>query len=93
MEEKQISPKKKGNIIIENRQNMSVSGITDVESFDTDKIILLTPDGTLTVTGSDMRVKKLSAESGEAFIEGGINGCIYADGKHEKEGFLRMVLK
>ena len=39
MEEKQISPKKKGNIIIENRQNMSVSGITDVESFDTDKIV------------------------------------------------------
>ena len=93
MEEKQPTGKKRGNIILENRQKLSVSGITDVESFDTEKIILITPEGTLAVTGSGMRVKKLSSESGEALSEGSINGCVYSDGRREKESFLKRVLK
>ena len=92
-ENRQFGTKKSGNLILENRQKLSVSGICDVESFSTDKIMLLTDSGTLTISGSDMRVKKLSAESGEAIIEGEISGCVYKDGQIEKESFLKRVLK
>lgn len=88
-----IQNKKYGNLILENRQKLTVSGINDVESFDGDKIVLLTNDGTLTITGQNMKVKKLSSESGEATVEGEIDGCVYAKGRAAKEGFLKRVLK
>ena len=92
MEEKQVKSKR-GNLILENRQKLTVSGISDVESFDEAKIILVTNEGYLTVTGNGMRIKKLSAESGDAIVEGQINGCVYNDGRKEKESFLKRVLK
>ena len=75
-----IQNKKYGNLILENRQKLTVSGINDVESFDGDKIVLLTNDGTLTITGQNMKVKKLSSESGEATVEGEIDGLSYLRG-------------
>ena len=76
--------KKNGNIIIENRQKFTASAIRDVESFSPEKIVLLTENSVLTVTGNDMKVKKLSTESGDVYIEGEINGCVYQKGKGEK---------
>ena len=85
--------RKNGNIIIENRQKLTASGVRDVESFSPEKIVLLTENALLTVTGNDMKVKKLSTESGDIFIEGEIGGCVYQKGRGEKEGFLKRVLK
>ena len=85
--------KKNGNIIIENRQKFTASAIRDIESFSPEKIVLLTENSVLTVTGNDMKVKKLSTESGDVYIEGEINGCVYQKGRGEKEGFLKRVLK
>ncbi len=87
------SIKRAGNIIIENRQKLTASGVCDVENFSPDKIILLTTDSILTVTGSGMKIKKLSTENGDIYIEGEINGCVYSKGKGDKEGFLKRVLK
>ena len=84
--------KKRGNLILENRQRLSVSAIRDVESFDPMRIVLVTDDGLLTVTGKAMRVKKLSSESGEALIEGEIGGCVYSAGT-SREGFFKRVLR
>lgn len=93
MEEKQVSTKKRENLIIENRERLTASGICDVEAFTTEKIVLLTQSGTLTVTGKNMRIKKLNSESMDAIIEGKIDGSVYTDGKTEKESFLKRVLK
>lgn len=89
----EISSSKNGNIIIENRKRFSASGVKDVESFLPEKIVLITDDANLTVTGSEMKVKKLSVESGDVIIEGNINGCVYSKGKAEHESFLKRVLK
>ncbi len=91
MEEKQI--KKKENLILENRRRLTITGISDVESFTTEKIIFVTESGGLTVVGKDMKVKKLSAENGDAIVEGEINGCLYTEGRKDKDGFLKRVLK
>lgn len=85
--------KKTGNIIIENRAKMTAGGIRDVESFSTERIVLITDSHLLTVTGKGMKVKKLSTETGEIFIEGEISGCVYSEGRGNKEGFLKRVLK
>ena len=89
----EISSSKNGNIIIENRRKFTASGVKDVESFLPEKIVLITEDANLTVTGYGMKVKKLSTENGDVFIEGEINGCVYSKGKTERESFLKRVLK
>ena len=89
----EISSSKNGNIIIENRKRFTASGIKDVESFFPEKIVLITDDANLTVTGSGMKVKKLSVENGDVLIEGEINGCVYSKGRTERESFLKRVLK
>jgi len=85
--------KKIGNIIIENRAKMTAGGVRDVESFSPERIVLITENHLLTVTGHGMKVKKLSTETGEIFIEGEITGCNYTAGKGDREGFLKRVLK
>ena len=89
----EITNKKIGNIIIENRAKMTAGGIRDVETFSPERIVLITDGHLLTVTGRGMKVKKLSTETGEIFIEGEIYGCVYSEGKSERESFFKRVLK
>ncbi len=89
----EISAKKAGNIIIESRQKITAGGIKDVESFSPEKIVLLTEGDILSVTGRNMKIKSLSTETGDIFIEGEIDGCLYTRGKGERENFLKRVLK
>ena len=89
----ETNSRKTGNIIIENRAKLTAGGVRDVESFSPEKIVLVTDGSLLTVTGRGMKMKKLSTESGDIFIEGEISGCIYSAGRGEKESFLKRVLK
>lgn len=67
------------NIIIENREKMSVSGVMDVESFDEENIVLHTELGVLVIKGQELHINKLSIESGELVIEGEVTSCMYTD--------------
>ena len=52
----EITNKKIGNIIIENRAKMTAGGIRDVETFSPERIVLITDGHLLTVTGKGMKV-------------------------------------
>ena len=75
------------NVIIEDRKRMSISGVLDVESFDENEISLNTTGGNIFVTGEDMRVERLSIETGDIVIEGYIICIEYSDKHRVKEGF------
>lgn len=66
-------------IIAENRNKLSISGVTDVDSFDENTVLLYTTMGELTIKGSSLHVSDLSVESGEMNIEGNIDAIIYGD--------------
>ncbi len=67
------------NIILESRSKLSVSGVTDVDRFDENVVLLYTSMGELTVRGADLHVNDLSVESGEMNIEGEIQSITYGD--------------
>ena len=71
--------KKDHNIIIENRKSMTVSGITDVDSFDEKAICLYTQLGELTVQGRELHIDSMSVETGDMTITGDIWAVIYGD--------------
>lgn len=74
------------NIIMENKEKLSLSGIVDVGSFDEEKIVVFTEDEMLTVCGSDLHIIKLSLDTGELSIEGEINSLIYSSDENPKNG-------
>lgn len=73
------------NIILENRNKLSISGVKDVLSFDDQIVILETNLGMLTVKGDDIRINKLSIDTTDIIIEGNINSISYSDSS-EKRG-------
>jgi len=81
------SPDTPHNVIIEGRGRISISGVLDVESFDENEIILDTSCGSMFISGEDMRVEKLSIETGDTVVEGHIICIEYNDKKAGKQGF------
>ena len=85
MEEKRNLPQ---NIILEDRERLNVSGVLDVEEFCEDKILLETTLGFLEVSGIDMKMNKLSVDTGELTIEGEICSINYTEESREQKGSL-----
>ncbi len=66
-------------LILENRSQLSLSGVTDVDSFDEREIVLYTSRGELTITGRDLHINAVSVETGNMSVEGDIWGIQYGD--------------
>lgn len=67
------------NIILENREKLSISGVLDVLSFDDQIVILETELGLLTVKGDNLRINKLSLDTAEVIIDGEIYNLGYSE--------------
>ena len=79
------------NVIIENKEKISITGVYDVRSFDDNEVILDTSGGNMSVCGEDLRVEKLSIESGEIVIEGCIFCIEYSEKDVRRESFWSKI--
>ncbi len=73
------------NIILENREKLTVTGVVDVLSFDDQIVIVETQLGLLTIKGEELRINKLSIDSLEVIIEGEIFSLGYSDANINKK--------
>lgn len=73
------------NLILENRQKLSISGVNDVLSFDDQVVMADTELGLLTVKGENLKINKLSIDTSEVIVEGDINYLSYSENSGEKE--------
>ncbi len=76
------------NLVLENREKLSVSGVNDVLSFDDQVVIIETELGLLTVKGENLKINKLSIDTSEVIVEGGINNLSYSEHQAKAEGGL-----
>ncbi len=67
------------NLVLENREKLSVSGVIDVLSFDDQVVMIETELGLLTVKGENLRINKLSIDTSEVIVEGNISYLAYSD--------------
>lgn len=83
------------NVILENRNKLSISGVLDVLSFDDQIVILETELGLLTVKGENIKINKLSIDISEVIIEGDIFNIGYSEkNMNEKDSsFIRKIFK
>ena len=73
------------------REQLTISGVEDVERFDEAGIVMSTSAGTLVITGEDLHIGKLSLDGGELHVDGRIDSISYEDGGREQGGLLRRL--
>ena len=96
IEEKKTLKPKVQNLVLENRERLSVSGIIDVESFNDECVIVDTELGVLIVRGEDLHISKLNLDNAELNVEGDIFSCEYSDkepGRSKGFGFFSKMFK
>ena len=79
---------------IDNRERISVTEVTDIESFNEEIIFLALKNGGLIIRGEDLHIQKLDLEEGRVLISGAIGSAVYTEKKDRQEkGFLKKILK
>lgn len=79
-------------LAMEDRQHLSLTGVTDVDSFDDTLVLLKTNRGLMSVRGEGLQLKNLNLEGGEVRVDGTISAIVYEESRHEGGGFLRRLL-
>ncbi len=85
------------NLILENREKLSISGVLDVLSFDDQVVMVETELGLLTIKGENLKINKLSIDTSEVIVEGDIACMNYSDkdlGKDKSgSGFFGKIFR
>lgn len=81
------------NIVMENREKVSVTGVIDIHSFDDELVLAQTELGVLTIKGEDLKMNKLNLDNNELVVEGQIVAVAYSDGNHNKKGIMNKLFK
>ena len=73
-------------LTIMNRRAGSITGVSDVISFDISEVLLETDMGMLKIQGADLHVNRLTLEKGEIDLEGRIDSIQYSEVSDFKKG-------
>ena len=77
---------------MENRKNLVLSGIKEVDNYDENTVDLYTEMGRLIIKGQNLNIKKLNLEFGDLEVDGEISSLIYSEGK-AKNGIFSKFFK
>lgn len=81
------------NVIMKDREELTLSGVTDVDSFDESTVIAYTDYGELTITGTNLHISSLNIDKGELSVDGRISSLVYIDRQPDKGGFFSKVFR
>ena len=72
------------------RKKLTVTGVTEVISFEDTQVILQTGMGTLSVQGSQLQLKTLSLEGGQVEVNGSVSTLAYEEPR-QASGWKRRL--
>ena len=72
------------------RGKLTMTGVTEVVSFDETAVVLQTGLGLLMVHGQGLQLKQLSVKGGQVAVDGTINALVYEEPR--QGGWLRRLL-
>lgn len=87
------TPVWKHQIVLVDRNEITIDGVTSLGSYDEKEVSMETEVGVLNIRGEKMHVKELNLEEGRIIVEGGIRGVSYEELNRERRGFLDRLLK
>lgn len=77
-------------LTLNERQHLTMTGVTEVVSFDDTAVVLRTGLGTLIVEGSGLQLKTLSPEGGQVAVEGTVNALTYQQTRQDRGLWQRL---
>lgn len=78
-------------LTLSQRSSLTMTGVTEVVSFDDGAVILRTDLGTLVVQGRDLQLKTLSVDGGQVAVEGTVSSLTYEEPR-QKGGWMHRLL-
>ena len=78
-------------LTLDERSKLTMTGVTEVVSFDDMTVVLKTDLGQLLVQGQDLKLRTLSPEGGRVAVEGTVTALSYEEPK-QKGGWLHRLL-
>lgn len=64
-------------LTLNERKSLTMSGVTEVVSFDDSAVVLRTVLGTLEIQGENLKLKTLSLDGGQVAVDGKIFSLVY----------------
>ena len=80
-------------IIMESRRNLSITGVTDIDSFDEQTVAVFTDVGELIVRGNNLHIGRIDVDSGELSLDGEIDSLEYTDNVIARGGFFSRLFR
>ncbi len=75
---------------LDERKKLTVSGVTEVVSFEENGVVLRTVRGELLVRGQELHLKTLSLDGGTVAVEGAVTALVYEEPRREGGFFSRL---
>ena len=66
-------------LTLSDRKKLTLTGVSEVVSFDDTSVVVNTPLGTLVVIGQDLQLKTLTGDDGNVVVEGHIINLSYEE--------------
>lgn len=66
-------------LTLNERKQLTMTGVTEVVSFEESAVVLRTSLGTLMVQGRDLQLKTLSLEGGQVAVDGTVSALVYEE--------------
>ncbi len=77
-------------VTMKDRKVLTLTGVTEVVSFDDSAVVLRTSMGTLVIQGQQLQLKNLTLEGGQVAVEGAIDALHYE--QQRQGGFFRRLM-
>ncbi|MBE6791564.1 MAG: hypothetical protein IKB08_09765 [Clostridia bacterium] len=80
-------------LIIESRSRLSLSGVTEIGSYDEESLTVYTDFGEITVTGEGLKVTVMNTETGMVSADGKINSVKFSDRTSKRMSLMSRLMK
>lgn len=78
-------------LTLSERSRLTMTGVSEVVSFDENAVVLHTAQGTLVVQGQGLQLKNLSPEGGQVAVSGTVTALVYEEPRAAGGWFRRLL--
>lgn len=80
----------KHSVTIENREIITITSVTGIDTFDEEEVCIQLTEGSLIIKGKKMHIRKLDLEEAVAAISGEIKSAAYSRKNPENNIFRKL---
>ena len=78
-------------LILNERRQLTMTGVTEVVSFDENAVALCTELGRMTIHGQGLQLRQLALDGGQVAVDGTICAIVYEENRQAGGWFRRLT--